>query len=831
MNLQIKDFFVNNRSHSIGVDEKTLVFGWKLVSDLKNVQQKSYRLIVFDEKGTQYDSGEVLDDNSVDVTVTLPLSPYTAYTAMVSVQDIYGNTAGAETTFETGLLDEEFSADFIAAATDFGDVCPLFFCNFLLKRNVVKARLYATALGLYSVTLNGSRVGDIKFAPYWTSYAHTLQYQTYDVTELLKQGENDVEILVGEGWYKGEITYDNVSCFYGDVIAACAQLCVWYEDGTREILVKTDKGWQCKKSAVKYSSIYHGETLDLTENDDTVYGVKTVFYDKKKIISQINEPVCEDRRVQAKRKFLTPKGECVLDFGENLTGLVEVQYTATECAHIILEHGEVLDKDGNFYNENLRNCRAKDEYILPIGSYVLQPVFTFHGFRYVKVTGIAYEQVQIENFTLVFYHSALRKTGFYRCSDASVNQLFDNIVRSQLDNFLDVPTDCPQRNERLGWTGDANVFSTTACFNCDTRLFFRKWLHDLASEQTAEHGVTHVVPHVIEDRDGASCWGDAATMIPWNIYQFYGNTDILRRQYDSMKGWVDYITSKSEGNLWKCGFHYGDWLAMDAIDDVNIGATDVYFIANAYYAQSAEIVSKAAAVLGKKDDVRRYAQLSKDVKKAFLKEYVTPNGRLVSETQTACLLALWFDMIPKRFVPQTLETLKKKLDMHGGYLTTGFVGTPILCLTLSQFGLHDRASRLLLNRECPSWLYCVDKGATTIWERWDSLKPDGGFNDRGMNSFNHYAYGAIGEWLYKKSAGIESLAAGFKKISINPMEIKGITYTEAAVDTVYGEVYCKTEYDNGNRRITVRIPANTTAEIFLKTGKRKVGSGNYVFND
>jgi alpha-L-rhamnosidase len=474
------------------------------------------------------------------------------------------------------------------------------------------------------------------------------------------------------------------------------------------------------------------------------------------------------------------------------------------------------------FTRYLRKAKQTIKYILKgCGIETYQPHFTFQGFRYVKVEGYPGE-LKPENFTGMVIHSDMEVTGNFRCSDKLVNQLQHNILWGQKGNFLDVPTDCPQRDERLGWTGDAQMFIRTACFNMNVALFFTKWLRDLYAEQSAEKGVPFVIPHVLGENDySSSAWGDASTICPWTIYTCYGDRRILEEQYESMKMWVEYIRAQGDNEyLWNTGFHFGDWVGLDAKPDSYVGATSRDFIATAFYACSASIVAKAAGVLGKNEDRAEYEKLHANIVKNFREEFVSPNGRLVSPTQTAHVLALMFGLVEEKHRKRTVEALVGLIEENKCHLDTGFVGTPYICHVLSENGHNDLAYWLLLQKDYPSWLYQVTKGATTIWEHWDGIKEDGSFWSPDMNSFNHYAYGSIGDWLYRVAAGIDAGKPGYKHIYIRPRPGNGLTFVEASLDSPYGVIKSAWKKDGDALEIRVTIPANTTASIILPFAKQ-----------
>lgn len=707
---------------------------------------------------------------------------------------------------------------------------PVFQKVFAVEKDIQSARVYSSSLGVYEISINGNRVGDHYFAPGWTNYNERLQYQTYNLDGLLER-QNKIEITVGNGWYKGIFGFTCTPNHYGDRVATIAELHIVYTDGSKEIII-TDDSWKVTKGPIRSSEIYMGETYDSCYVDDTLYDVVPFSYNNERLVAQESEPVSITRRLSAVKFFTTPKGEQVIDFGQILTGFVELQITGREGQVITIRHAEVLDKEGNLYPETLRQAISVDRFICNGKEQIFRPHFTFHGFRYIAVEGL--EIIQPELFTACVLHSHLEETGSLTTSNAMVNQLFCNIQWSQRGNFLDIPADCPQRDERLGWTGDAQVFAGTAAFNMNVATFFTKWLRDLASEQTEEYGVPHVIPNILGNQEGAAAWSDAAVIIPWVMYQMYGDLKLLEQQYDSMKGWVDYITVRCGVNgLWQTGFQYGDWLGLDKeeISNERTGATDVYLVANAYYAYSTELVAKTAKLLNKSDDASKYETLYSQIKSAFQEEYISATGRLVSETQTACVLALHFNLVDDKHRERIRKTLESNIAQHKNHLTTGFVGTPYLCHVLSENQMHELAGILFLKEDFPSWLYAVKKGATTIWERWNSILPNGDFDTSGMNSLNHYAYGSIGEWMYRKLAGINQIEPGFKKILIHPQFIKGISAVEASYHSVYGEIKSSWSCRNGEIIVNVTIPANTTAVIKLPEQEDpiEVGSGDYCF--
>ena len=639
---------------------------------------------------------------------------------------------------------------------------------------------------------------------------------------------------MGNGWYKGVLGFDAVPNRYGDTTALLAMLILTYADGTEEV-IGTDGSWQVSTGRIRFSELYDGETQDTTLAPHPAGPAKVYAHGFDTLVAQENEPVRCLKRLPVQREFTAPNGDHLFDFGQNLTGWVEAEITGEPGQKLVLRHAEALDENGNFYTENLGLAKATDTYTLNGTAQTLRPHFTFHGFRYLCVEGL--EERQDVTFTACHLSSDLRPIGSFRCSDEKVNRLQENIVWGQRDNFLDVPTDCPQRSERLGWTGDVTAFVATAAFNENIMPFMRKWLRDLAADQNPKVGMPQVVPDVMGDgQDGAAFWGDAATVVPWTLYQVYGDRSVLAEQYESMKIWVEFVRIHcGENGLWQSGFQYGDWLGLDSesngLGDERKGATDDYFVANACYLRSLKIMADTAEVLGNSEDAHLYSTLYQEVLSAFRAEYVTSTGRLVCETQTALALALHFDLVEEKFKSALAERLEANINAHKTHLTTGFIGTPFLCLALSENGKHTLAGKLLLQEENPGWLYEVNMGATTVWERWNSILPDGSFNPAGMNSLNHYSYGAVGTWLYTHLAGLRPLEPGYQRFAVAPAFIQGITWTELSFESVYGTIQAGWRCEDGKITVNLTVPANTTALLTLpeKEETIELGSGTWHY--
>jgi len=719
----------------------------------------------------------------------------------------------------------EWQAKWIKPSTESEEICPLFFKDFNVKTNVIQAKLFITAIGVYEAQLNGTRIGDFILAPGWTSYRKRLQYQEYDVTTQLTE-ESHLSIIIGKGWYRGRLVGWESSAIQKGLqqspAGLLAQLEIHYKDGTTE-LICTDSSWLCNESNVRLSEIYDGETYDASFCGISPLSQKVQTFEGPfhTLIPQQGEEIREQEHIYPKRLFRTPKGEVVIDFGQEVTGYVQIDITAKNKDMIELSHAEVMDKEGNFYTQNYRSAKAKYLYICKDGTQTYKPKLTFFGFRYIRVDQFpgGTTAAQIENFTAIAVHSDIKRTGYLSCSNEKLNQLFDNIIWGQKGNFLDVPTDCPQRDERLGWTGDAQVFVKTAALNYDVEKFFTKWLSDLAADQGEDGHVGHVIPDLLGGNSSAA-WADAATICPWEIYLAYGNPSILSAQFHSMKKWIDYITAHtSEKNLWTGGEHFGDWLGLDAPSGSYKGSSREDFIASAYYAYSTSLVVKAGRILG--EDVKTYESLYQAIVSAFRAKY--PDYH----TQTECVLAVQFKLaVDCQAVANQLAVMIKEC---GTRLKTGFVGTPYLLHVLSDYGFCDLAYTLLLKETYPSWLYPVTKGATTIWEHWDGIMENGDFWSADMNSFNHYAYGSVADWVYGVAAGIRTMEdfPGYEKVVIAPIPDKRLTWLKARLDTRQGQIRSEWKKDEDDWRFEIETPVDASITIADKT--YNVQKGTYIF--
>ncbi|PWS26470.1 alpha-L-rhamnosidase [Pedobacter yonginense] len=851
--LSVTGLTVEHLTNPLSVDDPNPRLSWKLVSEVQNTMQTAYEIRLsttasFSKKA--FWSVEKKGDESVLVSYAGPaLASKTKYYWQVRVKDNHGNTSAWSPIqyFQTGLKSSDWTAKWITVpGKDSLLASPLFRKDFKLSKTIQSATAYITAKGLYEAHINGKKLGDHYFAPGWTSYKNHLQYQVYDVTKSFNKGDNTIGVMLGDGWYKGRIGFGNQRQFYGDTRALLLQLEIEYTDGTKEI-INTDNSWKTTNGPILASNIYDGETydarLEIQGWDNIKYKetanwkpVRILPNGTEKLVGMSGPMVSKHEEFKALKIFKTPAGETVVDFGQNLVGWVMVKAKGASGTKITISHAEVLDKAGNFYTTNLRSAKQQNTYIVNGGApQIFEPHFTFQGFRYVKIQGFP-GTLKLEDLTAVAVYSDMNTTGTFATSNTLLNQLQHNIQWGQKGNFVDVPTDCPQRDERLGWTGDAQAFASTAAYNMDVSGFFTKWLKDVSADQLPNGSVPYVVPNVLNERDaGSAGWGDVATIIPWDLYVAYGDKGILEAQYPSMKKWVDYISSVSQNNLWNSGSHFGDWLFYRPNDDNDgrAAVTDKYMIAQTFYAHSTQMLLNAAKVLNKTEDVEKYSALLKKIKKAYVSENMTENGKLASNTQTAYVLALQFDLLPENMRQQAAERLARNVKDYGNHLTTGFLGTPYLCHVLSRFGYQDVAYDLLLQESYPSWLYPVKMGATTIWERWDGIKQDGSFQTPDMNSFNHYAYGAIGDWMYKNIAGINPVQEkpGYKAVVISPKPGGNLTSASATLETVYGTVKSSWVIQEGIFKLDVSVPANAKARVILpKTNKEEeIGSGNYHF--
>lgn len=728
----------------------------------------------------------------------------------------------------------KFNADFIIAEKEYDfNAAVIFLKSFEADGKIKKATLTATALGVYEARINGKRVSDYVLAPGWTQYEKRIQYQTYDVTELIKK-KNKLEIEVGNGWFRGKIARLKPGQEEFPR-ATAATLLIEYADGSTQT-VSTDKTWKTLGSNVLFSDIYDGETQDANYHDRAFGTCKKIKWDKKVLIPQEGEIICEHEHFTP-ALFTAANGDKILDYGQNLTGYLQVRVNAKKGEKIVLDCAEVMDKDGNFFNGNYRAAKSRMEFICKDGLNEFKPKFSFFGFRYLRITEHPEGEINPADYEAIAVYSDIKRTGYLTCSNEKLNRFFENVIWGQKDNYLDVPTDCPQRDERRGWTGDAQAFACAASYNFDVLKFFTKWLHDVSASCTDDGRVPMYVPERWEGcsvepskigvLNNGSAWGDAILICPWQMYLTYGDTKILADNYPAMKGWVDYMGRATKDKFMFTGhYQFGDWLGLDAPEGSLAGSSRKDLIGTAFYAYSTSLLIKIGKLL--KKDVSEYEALYKNIRKTFLKVFKDEY-----ETQTECALALRFDLTDdKKKTTEKLVSLVKDCGMH---LMTGFIGTPYLLHVLSDNGYADIAYTLLLREEFPSWLYSVNAGATTIWEHWDGQKTDGSFwyanGDRchDMNSFNHYAYGAAIDWVYSYAAGIRRVedAPGFEKAIVAPHPDARLKYLEGSLETKHGVIKSKWSYMTNGLRYDIETPCDT--EIIINGVSRTVKPGKYTF--
>lgn len=846
--MRITELKANHLNAPMGYQISPLSFSWK-VTDCGGKKQEWAKICVYQGEQLIFDSGMDSDAGSLDYAVSLALIPRTAYRWTVEVMADNGEAALAESTFETGKMNEDWQAQWITADMD-ADTPAILTKTFTISETA-SARLYLCGLGVYEAYLNGEKVGSEYLAPGYHSYDFHAQVSTYDVTSYLHTGENKLEIWLGDGWFRGRLGFDGgFTNLYGDRCYCIAEL----YNGS-ELAVKTDSRWRSRLSPVTFSNIYDGEVFDARLLDSPVCaGVREEQPEKvgalkqslptenrpvRALCDRMNLPIVKKEHFTVAEIIHTPAGETVLDFGQEITGWVEFDAELPAGTGVRLTASEIM-QNGCFYNENYRTAKTEFIYWSDGRQRHVRPYFTFYGFRYMKVEYLGEYSASITNVIAWHLRSDFDEIGAIETGLPKVNKLFSNAMWGQKDNFLDVPTDCPQRDERLGWTGDAQIFSETACYNMFMPAFYRKFLWDMRSEQSILGGsVPNVVPRLKEGmvaEHGSCPWADAGVVIPWNVWQHYGSKTLLRECYPGMKAWVECQKAKDETeggpHLVKGGFHFADWLALDNPMPGPFGATDPLYIASAYYYRCTKAVAEAAAILGYAEDVQQYTALAKEIKKAIQDKYFDENGQCVCQTQTGSAMAITYGLIPDSAQPgKEGDALEARVKANNNHLNTGFVGTTILCPALTESGYHTTAVDLLLNEDFPSWLYSVNLGATTIWERWNSVGPDGTISAEGMNSLNHYSYGSIEAWMYKYTCGISPMEAGFRKARIEPHADARLGYVKGSLNTSAGLYRSSWHYEDGKCIYEVEVPFNAEAEFVLNGETKHLNAGNYRFEE
>lgn len=816
--MNIQSILVNHMTEPLGFLLEHLRIEFTLEADHFEEIEKQLILSVADQPVYQT---EFLPYDNNFFEVDLDLLPRTRYDIKITIRTADQECISSSSFFETGKLSEPFQAQWIGNK-DKEIQNTLFKKDITINKEVARARLYMTALGVYETLIDQEKIGNEFLAPGVNAYDQWTQLQTYDVTKALSLGQHELMISTADGWYKGPYGFiQGVKDIYGDQHRALAEYHIDYVDGTHEVIT-TDESWLTTTGKVTHSSIYYGE-----DRDDTLSIVNwkpvIILKESYDILSdRLSLPLIVKETLEVQEVLYTPAGETVLDFGQNHAGLFRFYNRTPKGTKIYLQVGEILQK-GNLYRENLRSARAAFEYISDGEEKWVQPSFTYYGYRYMKVEGL--DQLNPEDFKADVIYSDMRSTGEIKTNNPKVNRLFQNIIWGQKSNFFDSPTDCPQRDERLGWTGDANVFSNTALYNMDVYAFYRKFLKDVSIEQQLNDGRAPMYAPSFGNKDGGGAiWGDATTFIPWNAYQVTGDDSLLKEHYPSMKDWVDWITRNTgTENLWTHCSQFGDWLALDGENPaMPTGKTDEYFIASIYYHYSAHIVAETARLLGKTEEAKNYENLSQAIKHAIQAEYISANGRLTIDTQTAYALTLAFELLPENQLERVARDLVTRLGKDDDHLKTGFVGTPYINQMLSLHGYHKLATTIFLHEDYPSWLYAVNLGATTVWERWNSVLQDGSMNPEGMNSLNHYSIGAVMEWAYKFVLGIRNSNQGFKEFDLAPEFDYRLNSVAGHYQSSYGKIAVSYRIETDEKHtitLTVDVPFGSTAHVTLPRSK------------
>ena len=830
----------------LGIDVLRPRLNWILESSRRGQKQTAYRILVASslqnlkkELGDLWDTGRMESDRSTQIVYNgQELSSRMNCYWKVCVWDEEGirSDYSPHAFWTMGLLsDEDWQGSWIrmdrALPTEKpedlapGPPPPWFRKQFTLDKPVKKAHVYVTALGLFELSINGERIGEDVFAPEWTDYNRRIQYRTYDVTEQLLRGANGIGVVVGDGWYSGYVGWRKQRGNYGLRNSLLLNLEIEYDDGEK-FLVATDDTWRCSEGPIISSDLLMGEHYDARKE---MQGWDSAEFDDKgwkqvaimerpsaRLVAQPSEPIRVTETITPMGMTNPEKDVYVFDLGQNISGWARLAVTGKAGDRVTLRFAERLNPDGTIYAENLRDARATDVYLLKGGGEEsFEPRFTFHGFQYVEVTGFPGVPA-LDAITGCVVHSTTPPAGTFECSHPMVNKLFANLTWGQRGNYLSIPTDCPQRDERLGWMGDAQIFVRTGTFNMDVAAFFTKWMQDVEDAQSKAGAFPDFAPRLNDKNlmgfEAAPAWGDAGIIIPWTIYRVYGDTRIISRHWDAMTRWMDFLREANPNLIRrkKVNNNYGDWLSIKA-------DTPKDLLATAYWAHDARLMSRMAEVIGRKDDVDRYDTLFRNIRTAFRKAFVLSDGRVKGETQTGYLLALAMDLLPQELRDQAAGHLVEDIKAQDWHLSTGFVGCGFINPVLTMMGHHDVAYRLLLNDTFPSWGYSIMHGATTIWERWDGWTADKGFQDPGMNSFNHYAFGAVGEWLYRFVAGIDldSEEAAYKKVRIRPYTGGDLEYARAEYQSIHGNIVSGWKREGKEMTMDITIPPNTTATVFV----------------
>lgn len=841
--MEIYDVKFNGWRNPIGYRMDRIICSWK-VRDVLGHNQENAKI----EVSTKSDFREVLYSkegkflNSLGEKIEIETKPCTRYFVRIVVNTDAEEIVISETQyFETGLMNEEWKAQWIGLQCDDyknDDFYPVFNHEIMLDKSIKNARLYICGLGLFEAYIDDEKVGTDMLAPFLNDYQEHVQYCTYDITNSFERkpesNRHILKVFLGDGWYKGRYGLDGKKNKFGGEFRLIAQIIITYLDGTCK-MIGTDDSWEYQRSFLDRADIYDGEIqnyLRLIEKQSIPQKAVIIKPDIK-LVERYSLPLHAMEDIPVKEVIHTPAGELVLDFGQNFAGYVECNQMVPKGEKLKFEFGEIL-QESNFYHDNYRSAISEFVYFSDGIQRVIRPLFTFYGFRYVKVTG--FQEIDPNLFTGKAMYSEMERTGLIETSEKKINKLYENTVWGLKSNFLDIPTDCPQRDERLGWTGDAQVFCRTAGYHMDTAAFFQKYLSDLRTDQVRNKGKVGAYFPNFNKEIYSAVWGDAATIIPKMLYEYYGNIDDLKENYPLMRDWVNFISEKDKEQgshyLYDFGFQFGDWLSLDGKTEQSmIGKTDTAYIASVFYYLSACYVAEAAKVIGRNEEFKKYNNLSENIRKSILREYFTPAGRLAVDTQTGYILALKSGIyIDKQ---KLLKEFMKCLDRDCYRIKGGFVGAPLLCMVLAENGLIKQAYDFLFFDKYPSWLYEVNLGATTVWERWNSVLPNGKISGTGMNSLNHYSYGAVSEFLYRHVAGIQPILPGFRKVKLEPKPDARFRHFNCNYESAVGKIVSKWQIlDNGDIKLEFEIPFGATAEIHLPgldTQPEEVMSGVYEY--
>ena len=825
---------VNHKKNPLGFNLAKIHLSWE-VKAVCGKWAVETRIIVSESSNMEklvYDSGVQENYHENQMLVSFDLKPRTRYYWQVEVKDDKGDCSKSNPAwFETGKLQESWTAKWIGTEENEKRM-PLLYKEFELKEKPESVRWHVCGLGLYEAYVNEKKAGREFLMPGYHCYDSFLEYQTLDVTELLSQGKNKIAVLLGEGWYKGRFGFDgDYRNLYGNQKKCIGELHIRYANGQEECIV-TDSSWKAEESSICENGIYDGEHIDETL-EHKMLSVEEIE-ETRPLVERFNPRI---HKVEEFQPISVEQEDeaLLLDFGETVTGWVEITGAFETGQKVMMQYGEVLQK-GRFYRDNLRTAKAEFTYVSKGKGETIRPHFTYYGFHYVKIKGLNPEKEY--KFTAYRIMSDIERTGWVATDHDKVNHLLENTLRSQKCNFLDIPTDCPQRDERMGWTGDAGIFASTACFHMDSGSFFHHYMKNMQAEQEKCNGAIpffvprpkvkkeeHTNPFYLDS--GAAVWGDAATLIPWKLYQFYGDKAMLEEQYPVMKAWVDYEYERTKENeipyLWQNDRQLGDWLALDNGNINNpIGKTDSGFIASVYHYWSTKMVKEAAESLGLEES-KVYAEREKEIRNAILNYYFPDKKFCLEYTQTACALLLYLKLYPEGEREVITAKLAELLKKNNGHLNTGFVGTPILCMALSENGQNQLAYDLLLNEDYPGWLHEVNLGATTVWERWNSLEEDGSISGTGMNSLNHYAYGSIAEWIYRYMCGLNPSIGEAVKMTIYPMPDQRFKKAEGSWRSVFGKYVCAWNWKSEQEVVcNIEVPFNANARFILPDGTEEI---------